>query len=138
MAGQRGRDVLIKIGDGGSPETFAVAAGIRARSIALAVGLVDATTTDSLGAGRELLGGAGTKKAEVSGAGVFKDAVSDERMAVSDERKRAAYFAGEAATLQLVIPDFGTLQGPFVIAGLAYSGDHDDVCRLGADPVCRG
>jgi TP901-1 family phage major tail protein len=38
---------------------------------------------------------------------------------------RAAFFAGEAAVMQLVIPDFGTLQGPFVIAALAYSGEHD-------------
>jgi TP901-1 family phage major tail protein len=118
MAGQRGRDVLIKIGDGGSPESFTIAAGIRTRSIALGAGLVDATTTTSPGAWRELLASAGTKEAEVSGAGVFKDAASDERM-------RAAYFGGHAVTLQLVIPDFGTLQGPFVIAGLVYSGDHD-------------
>jgi TP901-1 family phage major tail protein len=118
MAGQRGRDVLIKIGDGGSPESFATVAGIRTRSIALGAGLVDATTTESLGAWRELLASAGVKKAEVSGAGVFKDAVSDERM-------RAAFFAGEAPTMRLVIPDFGTLQGPFVIAALVYSGEHD-------------
>jgi TP901-1 family phage major tail protein len=118
MAGQRGRDLLIKIGDGGSPESFATVAGIRARSIALGAELVDATTTDSPGAWRELIAGAGIKKVDVSGAGVFKDAVSDERM-------RVAFFAGEAPTLQLVIPDFGTLQGPFVIAALAYSGEHD-------------
>jgi TP901-1 family phage major tail protein len=118
MAGQRGRDVLVKIGDGGSPEDFVVVAGIRTRSIALGAGLIDATTTTSPGAWRELIAGAGVKKVEVSGAGVFKDMASDERM-------RAAFFAGEAPTLQLLIPDFGTLQGPFVIAALAYSGEHD-------------
>ena len=31
MAGQRGRDVLISIGDGDEPEAFFVVAGIRAR-----------------------------------------------------------------------------------------------------------
>jgi TP901-1 family phage major tail protein len=118
MAGQKGRDILIKIGDGGAPESFAIVAGIRARSIALGAGLVDATTTTSPNAWRELLAGAGTKKVEVSGAGVFKDAASDERM-------RLVYFSGELANLQLVIPDFGTLEGPFAIVGLAYSGDHD-------------
>ena len=54
MAGQRGRDVLIKIGDGGSPESFAIVAGINARSLALGAGLVDVTTTESQAAWREL------------------------------------------------------------------------------------
>jgi TP901-1 family phage major tail protein len=118
MAGQRGRDVLIKIGDGGEPETFATVAGIRAKTIALSAGLVDATNADSPEAWRELLAGAGTKRAEVSGSGVFKDAASDERM-------RVAYFGGEAASFQLIVPDFGTLQGPFVVAELSYAGEHD-------------
>jgi predicted secreted protein len=34
MAGQQGRDVLIRIGDGGSLEAFVSVAGIRARTIA--------------------------------------------------------------------------------------------------------
>jgi TP901-1 family phage major tail protein len=118
MAGQKGRDVLIKIGDGGSPEAFATVAGIRAKTIALSAGLVDATTAESPGAWRELIAGAGAKKAEVSGAGVFKDAASDERM-------RSAYFGGQAANFRLVVPDFGTLSGPFVVAELSYGGEHD-------------
>jgi TP901-1 family phage major tail protein len=118
MAGQRGRDVLIRIGDGGDPETFATVAGIRAKTISLSAGLVDATTAESPDAWRELIAGAGTKRAEVSGAGVFKDAASDARM-------RAAYFAGEAARFRLVVPGFGTLAGPFVVSELGYGGDHD-------------
>ena len=118
MAGQRGRDVLIKLGDGGSPETFATVAGIRAKTIALGAGLIDATTSESPDGWRELIAGAGVKAAEVSGSGVFKDAASDERM-------RAAFFAGEAASLQLVIPGFGVLAGPFVVAAISYAGAHD-------------
>jgi TP901-1 family phage major tail protein len=118
MAGQKGRDVLIKVGDGGSPETFATVAGIRAKTIALSAGQVDATTSESPGAWRELIAGAGVKKVEVSGAGVFKDAASDERV-------RAVYFAGHAANCRLVVPDFGTLSGPFVVSELSYGGEHD-------------
>lgn len=47
MAGQRGRDVLISIGDGETPEAFFVVAGIRAKTISLTVGLVEATTAQS-------------------------------------------------------------------------------------------
>jgi TP901-1 family phage major tail protein len=118
MAGQRGRDVLIKVGDGGSPESFATVAGIRAKTVTLSAGLVDATTADSPDAWRELIAGAGTKRAEVSGAGVFKDAASDERM-------RLAYFNGDAASFELIVPGFGKLTGPFVVSELSYAGEHD-------------
>ena len=118
MAGQRGRDVLVKIGDGGSPEGFVTVAGIRARTIALSAGLIDATTAQSPEAWRELIAGAGTKRAEIAGSGVFKDAVSDALL-------RMAYFGGEAATFQLVVPGFGVLQGPFAVAELTYGGEHD-------------
>lgn len=118
MAGQSGRDVLIKVGDGGSPESFATVAGVRAKTITLGAGLVDATSADSPERWRELLGGAGTKRAEVSGSGVFKDAASDARL-------RAIYFSGEAAMFELAIPDFGLLSGAFVVSELVYGGDHD-------------
>lgn len=119
MAGQRGRDVLISIGDGGSPEVFVTVAGIRARTISLTSGLVEATTAQSPQAWRELIAGAGTKRVDVAGSGKFKDAASDARM-------RLSYFNGEAAALRLVVPGFGVFAGPFVIGELSYSGDHDD------------
>ena len=118
MAGQRGRDVLIRIGDGGAPETFTDVAGIRARSITLSAGLVDATTAESPAAWRELIASAGTKRIEVAGSGAFRDAASDERM-------REAFFAGEAPMLRLVVADFGVLEGRFAIAELTYVGEHD-------------
>lgn len=119
MAGVWGRDVVVKIGDGGAPEAFVTVAGIRARTIVLGAGLVDATTADSPGAWRELIAGGGTKRAEVAGSGVFKDAASDARM-------RAAFFSGETPTLRLEVAEFGVIEGPFAIAELAYSGAHDD------------
>lgn len=118
MAGQRGRDVLITISNGDAPETFVAVAGIRARTISLSAGLIDATTAQSPEAWRELIAGVGTKRADVAGSGVFKDAASDARL-------RMAYFNGEAARYRLVIPDFGVLAGPFVISELSYAGEHD-------------
>jgi TP901-1 family phage major tail protein len=119
MAGQRGRDVLIRIGDGGSSETFASVAGIRARTISLSAGLIEATTTESPQAWRELVAGAGVKRAEVSGSGVFKDAASDALI-------QLAYFNGDTPRIQLVIPGFGVMAGPFLISELSYFGAHDD------------
>jgi TP901-1 family phage major tail protein len=118
MAGVRGRDVMVKIGDGGEPETFAVVAGIRSRAIVLGAGLVDATTAGSPGAWRELVAGGGTKRIEVSGSGVFKDAASDARM-------REAFFAGATPNLRLEVAGFGVISGAFAIAELTYGGAHD-------------
>jgi TP901-1 family phage major tail protein len=118
MSGQKGRDVLVRVGDGAVPERFVAVAGLRARTIRLSAGNVDATSADSPEGWRELIAGAGVKSAQVRGAGVFKDAQSDALM-------RAAFFAGRAVNLELVIPDFATLSGPFVIESLSYGGEHD-------------
>ena len=118
MSGQKGRDVLIKIGDGGAPETFSAIAGVRARTISLNARSVDGTSGESPEAWRELIAGAGVKSASVSGAGVFKDAASDAMI-------QQLFFAQAARRFQLVIPDFGVLEGPFLIEALDYSGDHD-------------
>lgn len=118
MAGQKGRDVLIKIGDGGAPEAFTTIAGVRAKTISLNARTIDGTSGESAEAWRELIAGAGVKSATVSGAGVFKDAASDAAL-------REAFFAQAARNFQLVIPDFGVLAGPFLVEALDYSGDHD-------------
>ena len=97
MSGQRGRDVLIKIGDGGQPESFVTLAGIRSSEMDLNQKAVDATSMESPDGWRELLAGAGVKSMRVRGRGLFKDSASDARM-------RAVFLAGELARYQLVIP----------------------------------
>jgi len=118
MAAQRGKDILLKIGDGEDPEGFVTVAGLRARTISLNARTIDATDGDSAGRWRELLAGAGVKQASVSGAGVFRDAASDALI-------REAFFAQAARTWRLIVPDFGTLQGPFLVAALEYAGEHE-------------
>lgn len=118
MSGQKGRDVLIKIGDGADPEVFTTIAGIRAKTISLNARTVDGTSGESPEAWRELIAGAGVKSASVSGAGVFKDAESDASI-------QQAFFTQTITRFQLIIPDFGALTGPFLVEALDYSGDHD-------------
>jgi TP901-1 family phage major tail protein len=118
MAAQAGKDLLLKLSDGGAPPSFVTVAGLRAKTISLNSRTIDATDADSAGAWRELLPGAGVKTAAVSGAGIFRDAASDAAM-------RAAFFAGSAPVWRVVIPDFGQLEGPFQIAALEYAGRHD-------------
>ncbi len=118
MAGQKGRDMLVRIGDGGAPETFVVVAGLRAKTIALNARAVDATSGESAQAWRELIGGGGVKSCTVSDAGVFKDAQSDALL-------QAAFWAQSVESFELVAPEFGIISGPFIVEALDYSGDHD-------------
>jgi TP901-1 family phage major tail protein len=115
MGAQRGKDLLLKIGTGDG--AFVTVAGLRARGIALNADTVDVTHAESAGRWRELLEGAGVKRAAVSGAGVFRDMQSDTMV-------REVFFAGAVRPWQIVVPDFGTISGPFQIANLEYRGDH--------------
>lgn len=117
MTAQRGKDMLVKIGDGGSPENFTTVAGLRTRTISLNAREVDATHSESNG-WRELLGAAGVRQASVSGAGVFLNDAAAEQI-------RATFFAGAIRNFKLVIPGMGELTGPFLIANLDYAGEHD-------------
>ena len=118
MPAQKGKDLLLKIGDGGVPESFAAVGGLRAKTLSLNAQSVDVTHAESVGGWRELLAGAGVRQASVSGAGVF---LSDG----AAESVRAAFFAGDIENWQIVIPGFGDMTGQFLIANLDYAGDHD-------------
>lgn len=115
MGAQKGKDLLLKLDDGAGG--FATVAGLRTRQLAFNAETVDVTNADSAGRWRELLAGAGMRRASIAGSGVFKDDASDARV-------RTLFFDGASATLQVVIPDFGAVQGPFQITGLEYRGDH--------------
>lgn len=118
MPVQRGKDLLLKIGDGAQPETFASIAGLRTRTLSLNAQTVDVTHANSTGGWRELLSGAGVRQASVSGAGVFLNEAAAEQV-------RAAFFAGDIISWQIIIPGFGDITGPFQIANLDYAGDFD-------------
>ncbi|MDO5613869.1 MAG: phage major tail protein, TP901-1 family [Paracoccus sp. (in: a-proteobacteria)] len=117
MAVQNGRDLLIKMdmtGDG----SFQTIAGLRASRLNFNAETVDVTSLESEGGWRELLGGAGVRSASVSGSGVFRDAATD-------GRARQIFFDGEVPRFQVVIPDFGIVEGPFQITSLEYSGSYN-------------
>lgn len=115
MAAQKGKDLLLKIHDG---TAFATVAGLRSRQIAFNAELVDVTHAESAGRWRELLAGAGVKRAAVAGSGVFKDAASDALI-------RQTFFDGTIRNAQIVVPDFGTIAGPFQITALEFAAEHD-------------
>jgi TP901-1 family phage major tail protein len=117
MAAQKGRDLLLKL-DAAGTNTFVTVAGLRTSSLSFNAETVDATSQESAGAWRELLAGAGLKSAGLRGSGIFKDAASDASV-------RSLFFNGQIVNWQVIIPDFGVVEGLFQIASLEFSGRHD-------------
>jgi TP901-1 family phage major tail protein len=116
MAAQSGKDMLLKLDETGSG-SFLTVAGLRTRTLAFNAATIDVTDAESAGRWRELLAGGGVKRASVSGSGIFKDQASDEAV-------RALFFAGTIRNWQLILPDFGTVAGPFQVTALEFRGDH--------------
>jgi len=116
MSAQSGRDMLLKLDETGVGD-YATVAGIRTRQLSFNAQSIDTTDSYSPGQWRELLGGGGIRTASLSGSGVFKDASSDAVI-------RELFFSGELRNWQLILPDFGTLEGLFQITALEFSADH--------------
>ena len=117
MAAQNGKDLLVKIDMTGNG-LFVTAAGLRTTRLSLNAETVDVTSLESQGGWRELLGGAGIRSASIAGSGVFKDADTDERV-------RQIFFDGQTPDFQVIVPDFGTMTGPFQITAIDYAGTYD-------------
>lgn len=116
MAAQKGASLLLKVGSG-SPESFTTIGGLRSTSITLNDEAVDVTNKDSSGV-RELLADGGIHSISISGSGVFTDAASETTL-------RGLMNASTFSNFQVIIPDFGTYTGAFMVASLEYAGEYN-------------
>jgi TP901-1 family phage major tail protein len=117
MVAQKGKDLLLKLDTNGLGN-FVTVAGLRSKRLSFNSETVDVTNADSAGRWRELLAGSGVQRAAVGGSGIFKDAASDAAI-------RTHFFDAAIVDWQIVVPDFGTVDGPFQITALEYTGSHD-------------
>ncbi|KIC25351.1 MULTISPECIES: phage major tail protein, TP901-1 family [unclassified Leisingera] len=117
MTVQNGKDLLVKVDMNGAG-LFETIAGLRATRISFNAESVDVTSLESQGGWRELLAGAGVRSASISGSGIFRDEATD-------ERARQLFFDGLMPEFQVIIPDFGIVQGPFQVTALEYAGSHN-------------
>lgn len=117
MGAQNGKDLLIKV-DMAADGQFTTLAGLRATRVSFNAETIDITSLESQGGWRELLSGAGVRSVNITGSGVFRDAATD-------ERARQLFFDGEAPDFQVIIPDFGIVEGPFQVTSIEYGGSHN-------------
>jgi TP901-1 family phage major tail protein len=115
MAAQKGSALLLKINTSGV--AYSTIAGLRSNSITLNDEAVDITTKDSAGV-RNLLAKGGVHSMSMSASGVFTD---DSTEGLLKDAMNAATFTN----FQILIPDFGTYTGAFMVASLEYSGEYN-------------
>lgn len=118
MTAESGRGFLVKIGDGGTPETFSTIAGMRATSLSINSESVEITNKDSSG-WRELLARAGIRRISISGSGVFLDSTAERRL-------RECALAGEIVNYRIQFEAGDAFLGAFLVTSLDYSGDHNN------------
>ncbi|CAN2534063.1 hypothetical+protein [Methylocapsa aurea] len=131
MSAQKGKDLLLKLDDGSG--VFVSVAGLRTRRLSFNAETVDVTDAESAGRWRELLDGAGVKRASLAGTGIFKDQASDGLI-------RQLFFDGSLRDWRIVVPDFGVVAGSFQITSLDYRGEHNaemtfDIALESASPI---
>ena len=115
MAAQKGKDLLLKIHNGSS---FVTVAGLRSRRIAFNAEMVDITHAESVDRWRELLAGAGVRRASLSGRGLFKDGASDALV-------RQSFFDGAIHNCQVACRISAPSKALFQITSLEFAGEHN-------------
>jgi len=117
MAAEKGRAFLLKIGDGGNPETFDVVGGMRSTSLRINNETVDVTSKTS-GGWREILSGAGIRHVSLSGGGIFTDSASEAAL-------QGRALAGSVDNYEVVFESGAKFSGGFQVTSLEYAGDYN-------------
>jgi predicted secreted protein len=115
MAVESGAAFLLKVSDGGEPETFVTVAGLRSTQMSVSSEQVVVTHKGS-GAWRELLGAGGSRSVSLSGAGVFTGSAAEMRV-------KSLALGGGLGRFEVSFEGGERLRGTFQVVRLDYSGD---------------
>jgi len=114
---QKGRDLLLKVGDGGTTEVFTTLGAARATTVSIENNPVDITSLNSKGF-QELQIKGGVQEIEISVEGIFKDSAAEEIL-------RAAAFNRSVKNYQLIFPNGEMIEGAFVISQYQREGSYN-------------
>ena len=117
MTSQKGRDLLLKIGDGLDPESFTALGAARTTGMTLNNQLVDATNIAAAGM-QSFIADAGMQSLQLRLEGLFKDSAAEERL-------RAAAFNRTAPNFELQFPNGDKYAAAFAVQEYARTGAYD-------------
>lgn len=127
MPAVRGGNLLIKRGDGMSPETFTTVGALRNATVTINGNPIDVTTADDVDGNDEIWRAmiTGVKDLQVAGDGVAK-AIEPAQSVLED-------FIGVNTVItnyQVVIPYIGTFELPMIVGNMEFNGNYDDAARF--------
>ena len=93
--------------------------GLRAARVSFNAESVDVTSLESQGGWRELLSGAGREIRRDLGLGRVQGRWAQMNGRVS------CFLTGKRPNFQVIIPDFGIVEGAFQVTGIEYAGSHN-------------
>lgn len=127
MAKQKGRLLLVKIGDGEETEAFATLCGLTTKTLTINNGNYDVTTADCTTPGGQLWREVqtGMRSMSVSGNGYFEDSATEELLRAAAFGTAETDTADAVANFQIIIPDFGTFEGAFHIDSIDFGGEQE-------------
>lgn len=115
---QLGRLLLIKIGDGATPEVFTNLCGIKTRSYNLSASEVDTTIPSCTNPGGPVqkTSRPGISNRTFSGSGNFVSSVASKAFV-------SKVINNEQFNAQVVVPGVGTFEGSWMVTDFSFSGD---------------
>lgn len=119
MSQQNARELVIKRGDGASPQVFSFVCGIKTRTFSMANASIDTTVPNCTDPSAPIVATArpGRQTITFSGDGLF-DNNAIGKLVADDAREQNIN-----ATYQVIVPGYGTFEGPFFISDFSWNGD---------------
>jgi len=117
MPSHKGRDFLLKIGDGEESESFLTLGAARIVSLSIDNQPLDATAMDSAGM-QQLDAAGGVQTMVLRLDGLFKDSAAEELL-------RAQAFGRTAANYRMIFPNGDRYDAPFVVESYSRAGSYD-------------
>lgn len=133
MASSKGRLLLLKIGDGASPEVFTNGCGFRARTFAINNNVVDTTVPNCSSPGDTVVysGEYGIQTVTFSGSGESSDDTQN-LLLMNAARQQTAL------NCQVVVPGWGTFEGSVLIGNFEFSGEVEGTMEFSCDITMTG
>lgn len=128
MSQQNARELVIKRGDGASPETFTFVCGLRTRTFQMSNAQIDTTVPSCTDPSQPIVATArpGRQTITFSGDGLFD---SDEvGKAVADDARQQV----TTRNYTVVVPGYGSFSGPFFVSDFQWNGDMEDPLAFSA------
>lgn len=120
MAQQNGRELVIKR-ETAVAGTFAFVCGIRTRSLSISNAQIDTTVPNCSNPAAPIVATAkpGRQTISFSGDGLFDNAAVGNSVADDARLQRITNY-------QVIVPGYGTYEGPFMVGDFEFSGEMED------------